>query len=87
MQSKMTEDKRTEQVFEERLRFETLLAALSAHFINLSADHIDSEVEDAQHRICELLDLDRSVRQVPEREPGTVGANTCLSASGKQVTS
>jgi PAS domain S-box-containing protein len=69
----MTERKRTEQVLEERLKFETLLAELSAHFVNLPADRIDSEVEDAQRRICELLDLDRSTLwQVPEREPGAL---------------
>jgi formate hydrogenlyase transcriptional activator len=58
---------------EERLRFETLLAETSSRFINLPADQIDSEVEDAQRRICELLDLDRSsLWQVPEGEPGTL---------------
>ena len=45
---------------EERLRFERLLSVLSARFINLAPDQMDSEVEDAQRRICELLDLDRS---------------------------
>jgi len=58
---------------EERLRFETLLAELSAHFVNLPADRMDSEIEDAQRRICEFLDLDRSALfQVPEREPGVL---------------
>lgn len=46
--------------FEERLRFETLLADLSARFIRLPADEIDSEIEEAQRRICECLDLDLS---------------------------
>jgi len=32
---------------EERLKFETLLAELSAHFINLPADQLDSEIESA----------------------------------------
>lgn len=44
----------------ERLKFEALLAELSARFVNLPADRIDSEIEDAQRRICELLDFDRS---------------------------
>jgi PAS domain S-box-containing protein len=58
---------------EQRVRFETLLAEISAHFVNLPADRIDGEIEDAQRRICELLDLDRSTLfQVPEREPGTL---------------
>ena len=46
---------------EERLRFETLLAEISARFVNLPVDQIDGAIEDAQRRICELLDLDRSV--------------------------
>ena len=69
----VTERKRAEQALEERLRFDTLLAEISAHFVNLPTDQIDSEIEDAQRRIRELLDLDRSTLwQVPEREPGTL---------------
>ena len=45
---------------EERLKFETLLAELSARFVNLPSDRIDSEIEGAQRRICQHLDLDRS---------------------------
>lgn len=61
----------SEKRLKERLKFETLLAELSAHFVNLPADRIDSEIEDAQRRICEFLDLDRSTLwQVPEDEPG-----------------
>ena len=46
---------------------------LSAHFINLPADRIDSEIEDAQRRICEFLALDRSTLwQVPEQESDTM---------------
>ncbi|MHC1727266.1 MAG: sigma 54-interacting transcriptional regulator [Syntrophobacteraceae bacterium] len=73
LQPAMTGHKRAEDVLEERLKFETLLAELSARFVNLPADRIDSEVEDAQRRICKYLDLDRSTLwQVPEREPGTL---------------
>jgi formate hydrogenlyase transcriptional activator len=58
---------------EERLRFETLLAEISARFVNLPADRIPSEIEEVQRRICEFLDLDRSsLWQVSEREPGTL---------------
>ena len=52
------ETMRTE--LEERLRFETLLAETSARFINVPAERIDGEIENAQRRICELLDIDRS---------------------------
>jgi len=45
---------------EERLRFEMLLAETSARFVNVPSDQIDGEIEGAQRRICDLLDLDRS---------------------------
>jgi formate hydrogenlyase transcriptional activator len=58
---------------EEQLRFEKLLSEISGRFVNLPAERIDSEIEGAQRRICELLDLDRSALwQIPEQEPGTL---------------
>jgi PAS domain S-box-containing protein len=42
------------------LRFEALLAELSSGFVNLAPDRVDSVVIDAQRRICECFDLDRS---------------------------
>jgi formate hydrogenlyase transcriptional activator len=58
---------------EERLRFETLLAEISARFVNLPAAEIDSEIEGAQRRICEFLNLDRSsLFEILEREPGVM---------------
>src|SRR5258706_1272632 len=45
---------------EDRLRFETLVADLSAQFVNLDSDLIDGAIQDAQRRIVEALDLDRS---------------------------
>jgi len=47
-------------VLEERLRFETIVADLSAQFVNLDSDLIDGAIQDAQRRIVEALDLDRS---------------------------
>jgi len=56
---------------EAHLRFETLLAEISAQFVNQPADRIDTAIREAQRRICELLELDRSVLwQLVEREPG-----------------
>jgi transcriptional regulator with GAF, ATPase, and Fis domain len=43
-----------------RLRFETLLAEISARFVNLPAEKIDSEIEDVQRLLCERLGLDIS---------------------------
>ena len=50
--------KRIEQEEAEQLRFETLLADLSARFVNVAADQVDREIMDAERRICELLGLD-----------------------------
>jgi hypothetical protein len=58
MQAEIKERTRTEQVLAERLKFETLLAEISARFVNVPADLIDGEIEAAQRRICESLDLD-----------------------------
>jgi PAS domain S-box-containing protein len=43
----------------ERLRFETLLASLSATFINLPAGQVDSQIESALQRLVEFLQVDR----------------------------
>ncbi len=40
--------------------FETLLCELSSRFINVPPEAVDHEIEDAQRRICENLDLDLS---------------------------
>ena len=45
---------------EEQLRFEKLLAEISARFVNLPADRIDESIEDAQRRVCGCLGLDLS---------------------------
>jgi formate hydrogenlyase transcriptional activator len=45
---------------QDRLRFERLIADLSAEFVNLDTDLIDGAIQDAQRRIVEALDLDRS---------------------------
>ena len=55
------------------LRFETLLADLSAHFVNLPADQVDAAIEVAQRRICECLDLDLSTLwQISPGHPGSM---------------
>ena len=45
---------------EARLRFETLIADLSLKFINLPANEVDPEIEDALRRVCQCLGLDLS---------------------------
>ncbi|MGA9477725.1 MAG: sigma 54-interacting transcriptional regulator, partial [Desulfobacterales bacterium] len=44
----------------ERLEFESLLADISTRFVNLPAEKIDSEIEDAHRRVCECFGLDFS---------------------------
>ena len=39
---------------EEQLRFEMVLAEISGRFVNLPVDRVDSEIMDAERRICEL---------------------------------
>jgi formate hydrogenlyase transcriptional activator len=50
--------------------FEALLLEISALFINIPIDTIDSVIEDAQRRICEYLGLDlSSLWQWSEKDP------------------
>jgi formate hydrogenlyase transcriptional activator len=54
---------------EDRLRFETMLADLSARFVALSAEQVDGAIEDAQRHIVEALGIDRSsLFQVGEQD-------------------
>jgi signal transduction histidine kinase len=67
------EDSNLYAQFEERLRFETLIADLSSRFINLPASEVDGEIMNAQRRICELLDLDVSgLWQWSNEAPGSL---------------
>jgi PAS domain S-box-containing protein len=55
---------------EERLRFESVLAELSSRFINLEPTEVDREIEEAQRRVCECLELDISALwQLSPEEP------------------
>ena len=49
-----------QEALEDRLRFETLLTDISTRFVDLPADQIDGEIEDAQRRVCECLGLEMS---------------------------
>jgi len=57
---------------EARLRFEMMLAEISTEFINMPASEVDHGIQDAQRRVCECLDLDRSTLwQISERSQDT----------------
>src|SRR5262249_31667966 len=47
---------------QERLRFETLLAELSARFVNLAASQVDPQIESALRRVVEFMGIDRGGR-------------------------
>ena len=47
--------------FQERLRFEELLANLSSKFVNLPPAEVDHEIEDALRRVCERIGIDFAV--------------------------
>jgi formate hydrogenlyase transcriptional activator len=42
---------------QDRLRFETMLSDLSSRFVNLEPAEVDREIEEAQRRVCECLEL------------------------------
>ena len=50
----------------DRVRFEALLAELSARFVNLAAPDVDAAIQTAQRRIVEELGIDRSVLYVAD---------------------
>jgi len=56
---------------EERIRFESLLADLSARFVLLPSEALDREIVDAQRRIGETLGIDGSTlgQPSPARRP------------------
>ena len=58
---------------EEQLRFEMVLAEISGRFVNLSAERLDSEIVDAERRICESLGFDvAGLWQWSDEVPGSL---------------
>ena len=49
-----------EEQLDERVRFEALLADLSAAFVSLRSDDVDAHIERGLRQVAEFLDLDRS---------------------------
>jgi PAS domain S-box-containing protein len=63
----------TEDLLSVRLNFETLLADLSSRFVHVSPEEVDGEIEGAQRRVCECLDLDlAALWQLSPEEPGVL---------------
>jgi len=53
------ERKRIRMELEERLRFEALIASLSARFVNLPPEKIESEISTGLRSACEFFNVDR----------------------------
>lgn len=64
------DSKTTEETFQELLHFERLLSNLSAQFVHLSADQVDSAIQQALQTILEFFQVDRCamVRITPEKK-------------------
>jgi PAS domain S-box-containing protein len=78
--------KRAEESLESRLRFESLLSELSARFVNVRSDQIDSTIADAQRRVCELLGLDiAALWQWSGVAPGVLTATHVYAREGLQA--
>jgi formate hydrogenlyase transcriptional activator len=65
----MTERKQVEQALENRLRFELLLSDLSARFVKIPPDRVDSEIDYGLRQILEFFQVDRAglMRPLPDR--------------------
>jgi formate hydrogenlyase transcriptional activator len=65
----MTEHKQGEQALENRLRFERLLSDLSARFVKIPPDRVDSEIDYGLRQILEFFQVDRVglIRSLPDR--------------------
>jgi PAS domain S-box-containing protein len=69
----VTERKRAEAQLADRLRFEILLADLSARFVNVPAEKLDDEIEEALRRVGECLGVEASsLWQVSAETPRVV---------------
>jgi len=67
----ITERKRADRELVDRLRFETLLADLSARFADVAAQRLGGEMEGALRGVCECLGLDGcTLWQASEEAPG-----------------
>ena len=73
-----------EERLQEHLESETLLIAMSARFVNLPAEEIDSEIENAQRIICEYFPFWPLLALADyRRNAGFTSADTSASDSGK----
>jgi PAS domain S-box-containing protein len=82
----ITARKRTQDALEERLRFESLTAELSAAFINLPAGKIDEEIDSGLQRLLEHLGIDRATVIELAEETGRLRVTHSVAAPGFEPT-
>ncbi len=75
----ITERKQIEDAFKERLAFEELLSDLSARFVNLPSDQIDTEIERSLQRLVEFFPADRCglLQALPDQQVWRVSHLAC----------
>ena len=79
----LTERKRVENEVAEQLRFEILLADLSARFVNVPAEQLDDQIEEAQRSVCECLQVDlASLFQWTAEDPSFTRTHFCRLLEG-----
>jgi PAS domain S-box-containing protein len=63
----VTEQKLAKEAQQERLRFEHMLSAVSARFVNIPPERVDSEIEYGLRQILEFFQVDRAglIRTLP----------------------
>ena len=85
--SMSTTGARAEDLPDEGVRFERLLADLSARFVNLPPSDVDQEIDRGLQQIVEMLDVDRSslmefrTTEAVDRHP-VVGEGRCPTPHG-----
>jgi PAS domain S-box-containing protein/putative nucleotidyltransferase with HDIG domain len=56
----ITRRKQTEEILQQRIRFETLITTISSHFINLAIGEVNLEIRRALEQIGQFAEVDRS---------------------------
>src|SRR5450756_1344808 len=56
----ITRRKQTDEILQQRIRFETLITTVSSNFINLAIGEVDREIQRALQQIGQFAEVDRS---------------------------
>ena len=64
-------------ILEVRLKFESMLSDLPSGFVNVEPETVDREIENAQRRVCDCLDLDLAALWQMNRNRGMIYWRPC----------